>query len=81
MDSIFVEAWKIYTKQVTDNLITQRLQRYSIEKISTEATEDSHMEIYLDTTADQRQLQYIIKKQALEETKIFVGDYIVLNKP
>ena len=43
MESVFVEAWKMYTKQVTDNMITQRLQKYSTEKLATAATEDEYM--------------------------------------
>ena len=46
-------------------MITQRLQRYSTDNLATEATEDSHMYIDLDTTSDQHQLQDIINKQTL----------------
>ena len=54
---------------MTDNLISQRLQKYSTEKIATESTVGSQMEIDTETTADRSQLQYLIKKQILEETK------------
>ena len=69
MESVFVEAWKLYTKQVTDNLTTQRLQEYSTEKVATATTEDFQMDIDLETTTDRCYLQYLIKKQTLEETK------------
>ena len=54
---------------MTDNLITQRLQKYFTEKLATAATDKSHMDIDLETNADGHQLQDIIKKQTLEETK------------
>ena len=41
MEAVFVEAWDLYTKQVTDNMITQRLQKYSTDKLATADTEDS----------------------------------------
>ena len=40
-EAVFVEAWDLYTKQVTDNMITQRLQKYSTDKLATADTEDS----------------------------------------
>ena len=40
MESVFVEAWDLYNKQVTNNLITQRLPKYSTEKLATEDTDD-----------------------------------------
>ena len=60
MESVFVEAWDLYTKQVTDNLITQRLQKYSTEKLAAAATEDIQMEIDSKTTENRRHLQDII---------------------
>ena len=41
MEAAFVEAWEVYIKKVTYNLITQRLQKYSTDKPATEATEDA----------------------------------------
>ena len=69
MEDVFIAAWEIYTKQVTDNLITQRLQKYSTEKLATAATEDAQMEIDLEISAYRLQIQDLIKKQTLEETK------------
>ena len=57
----------------------QRLQKNSTKKIATEATEKSQMKINLDTTDDQRQIQNIIRKQTLEETKIFTKNSIALK--
>ena len=68
MEAFFVESRQLYTKQVIDNMILQRLQKYSTEKLAKTDTEDTHMDIELETTADRRQLQYIIKKQILEDT-------------
>ena len=79
LGAVFFEAWDCYRKQITDNLITKRLHRYSTEKLSTTATEDSNMEIEPETTADRRQIHDLIYKQTLEETKIFVRNYIALN--
>ena len=45
MEAVFSEAWEIYTKHVTDNLINQHLQKYSTEKLSAADTEDAHMDI------------------------------------
>ena len=59
-EAVFVKAWEIYTKKVTDNLITQWLQKYSTEKLDTSSTEDVHMEIDIETTDDRLQLQDII---------------------
>ena len=60
MEAVFFEAWEIYTKKVTDNLITQRLQKYSTEKLATSSAEDAQMENNSETTDDRRQLQDII---------------------
>ena len=46
MEAVFVEDWEIYTKQVTDNLITQRLQKNSKEKLATVATDRGFNEIW-----------------------------------
>ena len=54
---------------MTDNLILQLLQKYSTEKLAKTATEDAHMDIDSDNTADRRQLKDLIKKQTLEDTK------------
>ena len=51
------------------NLILQLLQKYSTEKLAKTATEDVHMDIDSDKTSDRRQLQDLIKKQTLEDTK------------
>ena len=45
MEAVFIEACDLYTKQVTYNLITQRLHKYSTEKLATAATEDAQTEI------------------------------------
>ena len=69
MEAVFVEDWEIYTKQVTDNLITQRLQKNSKDKLATVATQEAHMDIHLESAIDIFPLRYLIKKQTLEETK------------
>ena len=69
MEAVFLEAWDVYTKQVTYNLIMKRLKIHSTEKLSTSATEDAHIDIDSETTADILQLQDLIIKQTLEETK------------
>ena len=45
VESVCVEAWDLYTKQVTDNLIPQCLQKFSTEKLATSATEDTQINI------------------------------------
>ena len=45
IEAVSVEAWVMYTKQVTDNMITQRPQKYSTVKLATAATEDLQMDI------------------------------------
>ena len=52
MEAVLVESWELYTNQVTDNLIRQRLKKYSTEKLATADTEESHMDIDSETTAD-----------------------------
>ena len=47
----------------------QCLQKYYTEKLATSATEGTQMDIDPETTTDKRQLQELIKKQTLEETK------------
>ena len=68
MGAVFVEAWDLYTKQVTNNLIMPSLYKYSTEKLATAATENAQMEIDSETTADRRQLQDLFIFN-LEETK------------
>ena len=79
VEAVFVESWGIYTKQVTDNLITHRLQKYPTEKLATAATEDAHMDIDSETTADRRQLQDFIKNKPWGITKSFVSNSIASN--
>ena len=68
-EGVFIEAWDLYTKQVTDNLTTKRLHKYSTEKLATAATEDSHMEIDSETTTDRLQLQDLIKDKPWRRPK------------
>ena len=77
MEDVFIGAWDLYTKPVTDNLITQHLHKYSNEKLATADTEESQMEIDSETTTDRRQLHSLIFNTNLE--KIFVGNSIALR--
>ena len=45
--AIFVEACVIYTEEMIDNLIMPQLEKYSIKRIATEATQDTQMDIDL----------------------------------
>ena len=60
MEAVFIEAWDIYAKQATDNMITQLLPKYSTDRLATAATENAQMEIDSETNDDRRQLQNII---------------------
>ena len=69
MGAIFFEAWELYTKKVTDNLITQHQQKYITEKLATAATKEAQMDIDLKTTYYRYHIQDLIKKETLEKTK------------
>ena len=79
VEAVFIEYRGIYTKQVTDNLITHRLQKYSTEKLDTAVNEEAQMDIESETTAYRRQLQDFIKNKPWGITKSFVSNSIASN--